>query len=368
MPEIDWPARARELAADFATRAREHDREASFPHENFAALHEAGFLKLVVPGRYGGYEVPLTTFLRTQEEFGAGDSATALGLNMHQVRFGSEREAGSYPEHWFAEMCRGAVEHGWLSNTAATEEGLGSPAGGGLPETTAVESEGGWLINGRKTFTTMAPALEFLILLARVGTDDDNPEIGTFMLRRGDPGLRVEETWDSLGMRASGSHDLVLEDVHLPADRLMGRRVPGQPDPRGASGQTWFALGVAATTIGIALGARDYAVNFARDTCPRRQDSHPRVFWRPLPGGAHRCAYPARSGTRLRRRGSLGNAAPGRHAPRRPRRRCQDRDHERLHRGRRPGHAHRRRGQPAEVAAHRALLPRCSRRPAQSAP
>ncbi len=268
MGDIDWVARAQELARDFSGRAEQHDREGSFPFENFEELREAGFLKLTVPQSHGGYEVPLSLFLRTQEELASGDGSTALALNMHQIRFGSEREAHTYPARWFDEMCRGAVEEGALSNTAATEEGLGSPAGGGIPETLAVAHEGGWTINGRKTFTTMAPVLQYIILSARISSTSDRPEIGTFMVRPTDEGVTVEETWDSLGMRATGSHDLVLTNVRLPGDRLMVRRTHGQPDPRGASGQTWFALGVAATTIGVARAAREYAVEFARTRTP----------------------------------------------------------------------------------------------------
>ena len=264
-----WVALARGLASRFSERAAQHDREASFPFENFEDLREAGFLRLTVPKRFGGEEVALSTFLRTQEELARGDGSTALALNMHQIRFGAEREAGSYPAQWFETMCRGAVEHGWLCNTVATEEGLGSPAGGGVPETVAVEQEGGWVINGRKTFTTMAPALEFFILSARIDAPgEEKPVIGTFMLRPGDEGMSVVETWDSLGMRATGSHDLLLHDVRLSPDRLMGRRTLGQPDPRGAASQAWFALGVASTTVGVATAARDYAVDFARTRTP----------------------------------------------------------------------------------------------------
>ena len=188
---------------------------------------------------------------------------------MHLIRFGSEREAHTYPEAWFDQLCREAVEHGWLCNTAATEEGLGSPAGGGAPETTAVESEGGWLINGRKTFTTMAPLLHSFIVMASIPQEGtERPAIGNFMLYRDDPGFRVEETWDSLGMRSTGSHDIVLDNVQLGPERLMTRRNPGSADPRGISGFVWFALGLSATTIGVARAARDYAVGYARERTP----------------------------------------------------------------------------------------------------
>ena len=124
-PGIDWPARARELAPRFNRRAARHDREGSFPFENFTDLVAAGFARLTVPRSHGGYEASLSTFLRVQEELAAGDGSTALAFNMHLIRFGSEREAHTYPQVWFDQLCREAVERGWLCNTAATEEGLG---------------------------------------------------------------------------------------------------------------------------------------------------------------------------------------------------------------------------------------------------
>lgn len=269
MPEPDWMAVAADLAARFAARAARHDREASFPFENFDDLRDEGLLRLTVPRRFGGFEAPLTTFLRVQETLAAGDGSTALALNMHQLRFGAERESPSYPEAWFAVFCRGAVDHGWLVNTAATEEGLGSPAGGGTPATTAVRTADGWRLDGRKTFTTMAPALHFFIVLAHApGPAGEPPVLANFVVYRDDRGVSIDETWDSLGMRATGSHDLVLDGVTLPADRLLNQRRAGSPDARGAAGFAWFALGVAATTIGVAQAARDYAVAFARERTP----------------------------------------------------------------------------------------------------
>ncbi len=267
--EIDWVKRAQQLAANFATRAAENDRAGRFPFENFTELAEAGFAGLTVPASHGGAELALSAFLRVQEELAAGDGSTALALNMHLIRFGSEREAHTYPLHWFDQLCREAVEHGWLCNTEATEEGLGSPAGGGLPETTAVESEGGWLLNGRKTFTTMAPILHSFIVMAAIpATGSARPAIGNFMVYRDDPGFRIEETWDALGMRSTGSHDIVLQCVRLGPERLMTRREAGSPDPRGRAGFVWFALGVSATTIGVARAARDYSVAYARERTP----------------------------------------------------------------------------------------------------
>ena len=269
MADRDWVARASALAARFAERAARHDREGSFPHENFAELREAGFLRLTVPRSHGGFGLPLSRFVRIQEALAAGDGSTALALNMHLIRFGAEREAPLYPARWFEELCRGAVEEGRLVNTAATEEGLGSPAGGGVPDTVAAPVEGGWVIEGRKTFVTLAPELWYMPVLARLDAPAGGaPQVADFMVLRDDAGVRIEETWDALGMRASGSHDLVLEGVRLGEDRFLGYRDKAAPSPRGRAGGVWFALGVAATATGVARAARDYAVAFARERAP----------------------------------------------------------------------------------------------------
>lgn len=271
-PDRDWVARARELAARFAERAAAHDREGSFPFENFAELREAGFYGLTVPRKFGGAEASLATYLGVLEALARGDGSTALAFMMHLKTFGQEREAPSYPARWFERFCRGAVERGELVNTVATEEGLGSPSGGGLPDTTARREGDGWVLEGRKTFTTLAPVLHHFIVLARIEEDGGGPpRVGNFLVMRGEPGLRVVETWDALGMRATGSHDVVLERVRLPADRLLNAREAGSPDPRAGAGMAWFGLGVCAVTIGVATAARDYAVAFARERTPNSQ-------------------------------------------------------------------------------------------------
>lgn len=269
MSHDHWVTSARQLADHFARRAAEHDRAGSFPFENFDDLRSAGFYGLTIPKRFGGSEAPLHTYLAVLEALAKGDGSTALSFMMHLKTFGQERESPAYPPEWLETMARGAIEHGHLVNTVATEEGLGSPAGGGLPDTTARPVDGGWVLSGRKTFTTLAPVLHYFIVLARIPTPEgEPPQLANLMVLRTDPGLRIEETWDSLGMRATGSHDTVFEDIQLPLDRLLNRRTLGRADARGAAGMAWFALGLAAVTIGVASAARDYAVAYARERTP----------------------------------------------------------------------------------------------------
>jgi alkylation response protein AidB-like acyl-CoA dehydrogenase len=271
--DVDWAGRARTLAERFAERAGRYDREGSFPFENFDELRAEGFYGLTVPRRFGGAEAPIGVYLDVLGAIGRGCGSTALAFMMHLKTFGQEREAPSYPEGWFAHLCGGAVERGELVNTVATEEGLGSPSGGGVPDTVAKREGDGWVVSGRKTFTTLAPALHNFIVLARIedGRMGGRARVGNFLIFRGEPGLQVVETWDALGMRATGSHDVVLEQVRLPGDRLLNEREAGSPDPRAGAGLAWFALGLCAVTIGVASAARDYAVEFARERAPNSQ-------------------------------------------------------------------------------------------------
>jgi len=207
-------------------RARAPRRDGSFPFENFDDLREAGFYGLTVPRRFGGAEVPLSTYLAVLEQIARADGSTALAFMMHLKTFGQERESPSYPPEWFERMCTGAVQHGQLVNTVATEEGLGSPAGGGLPDTIAVPDEGGWRLSGRKTFTTLAPLLHHFIVLVRIPVPEGQaPELANFMVLRTDPGLRIEETWDSLSMRSTAAHLLSMTST-------AARPPPQSPYPR----------------------------------------------------------------------------------------------------------------------------------------
>jgi len=266
---MDWIEKARALAVTFAERAPQHDREGSFPFENFADLREAGFFGLTIPAAFAGAEAPLHTYLGVLEALAKGDGSTALSFMMHLKTFGQERESPSYPPEWLEEMARGAMTDGYLVNAVATEEGLGSPAGGGLPDTTASPDGDGWVLDGRKTFTTLAPVLHYFVVLAQIPVaEGERPRLGNFLVLRTDPGLRIEETWDSLGMRATGSHDTIFEGVHLDGDRLFNERIIGSADARGGAGMAWFALGLCAVTIGVATAARDYAVAYARERTP----------------------------------------------------------------------------------------------------
>lgn len=244
------------LACRFAERAGKHDREGSFPHENFAELFEAGYLKLTVPREFGGDGSSLYEMVLLQERLGYGDGSTALAVGWHVGQVLHFRECRKWPEPLFAELCRDIVERGVMINTFASEPASGSPSRGGKPETEAAKTDGGWLISGRKTFSTLSPALDRFVVTAYV---PDEGAVGEFLVRKGE-GVKVEETWNTMGMRATGSHDVVLRNAFVPEGARLG---PASVDDGGG----WL-LHIPACYMGIAMAARDFALDFARTYKP----------------------------------------------------------------------------------------------------
>ncbi|RIX51569.1 acyl-CoA dehydrogenase [Paenibacillus nanensis] len=258
--ERERAAMAEELAARFAERAARHDREGSFPFENFADLKEAGYLKLTVPAEFGGDGISLYELVLLQERLAYGDGATALAVGWHLGQVFHFSVADKWPRSLFAELCESVVRDGTMINTFASEAATGSPSRGGKPETVAVHADGGYWLTGRKTFSTLSPILDRFVVTAYVPNEN---AVSEFLVRRTEQ-VKLVETWDTLGMRATGSHDVVLEGAFVPeSDRIKGKEVN--------DGGGWL-LHIPACYMGIAMAARDYALEYARTYQPNYLD------------------------------------------------------------------------------------------------
>ncbi len=265
-------ADARTLSRAFAARAGAHDRDASFPHENMAALHASGLLALSVPAALGGGGHGLRLACDVVGTVAEGCAATALVLAMQLVHQRQVARSGRFPMALRERVGRAAVEHGALINALRVEPALGTPARGGLPATVARRAaDGSWRLSGHKIYSTGAPGLTWGLCFAR--TDEPAPRVGQFLLplRATDggfaPGVRMEETWDQLGLRASGSHDLLLDDVSLPAEHALDLAPPGPPAPD-PEGTAWQCLVVAGLYTGVARAARDWFTAFLHARAP----------------------------------------------------------------------------------------------------
>ncbi|OMF38739.1 acyl-CoA dehydrogenase [Paenibacillus sp. FSL H8-0548] len=244
------------LAARFAERAAVHDLEGSFPHENFDDLKEAGYLKLTVPKEYGGEGISLHEMVALQERLAYGDGSTALAVGWHIGQVLHLRTTRKWPEEQFDKLCRAIVEGGAMINTFASEASSGSPSRGGRPETTARQVDGGYLITGRKTFSTLSPILDRFVVTAYLPEEE---AVADFLIYKNER-VSILETWDTIGMRGTGSHDVVLDDVFAAnEDRLFGKGID--------DGGGWL-LHIPACYLGIALAARDFALSFAQTYRP----------------------------------------------------------------------------------------------------
>ncbi len=261
--QAEFMALADKLAVRAAERAAVYDRENTFPFETFRELQQSGYLALTVPQELGGCGANVLEVALAQERLARGDGSVALAATMHLGHVGMLAQTRAWPDALFERLCREIVTEGALINAAASEPDLGSPSRGGLPSTTATRTATGWRLNGRKSWTSLAPALRYFTVMAAVHVEGQQPYRANFLVPAGTPGLQIEESWDNLSMRATASHDLILADVELPDDALLpeaGARIPS--DPRG------WGLVTGAVYTGIAFAARDFAVHYARERRP----------------------------------------------------------------------------------------------------
>lgn len=263
---------AQALAEKFAQRAAEHDREGTFPFENYADVRAVGLPALIVPEQYGGWGASLLETVMTMGALAVGDGSTALNVTMHMQTLGGAIEAQGWPAPLLEKVCRDAVDHGLLINSIATEPELGSPSRGGKPKTRAKpiyaagEQPVAWVITGRKNFASMVPTLDYMIIPAVL--DDGSEDVGRFLVPRSDA-IEIIETWDAMGMRTTGSHDIILHDVRVPHDYIIGRGSTDNPHQKSKpTANPWFALGVSAVYVGVAVAALQAAARYAKERVP----------------------------------------------------------------------------------------------------
>src|SRR3984885_8823721 len=258
--------RASVLASEFAARAALHDRDASFPFENFNRLSEAGLLALTVPVALGGVGAGARDAARILNIFGKADPSTALVLSMHYIQHLLMARGVRWPDRLARKLARETVEGVALVNALRAEPALGSPARGGLPATVARKTDTGWRLSGRKIYSTGAPILKWYAVWAR--TDEPDLRVGLFLVPAGLPGTRLIETWDHLGLRASGSHDIVFDDVVFPLDYEIDVRKPEEWQVPDFTQATVHAIFVAAIYDGVARAARDWLIDFLKSRVP----------------------------------------------------------------------------------------------------
>lgn len=250
------------LIPAFQSREPALDELNSFPFENIKDLKKIGYTKAMLPQNGG---MSLVDFIQHQELIAKGCGATGLSIGWHT---GILMEYAEY-RHWnpaITDFLIEEIQNGKLVNAAASERNAGSPLRGARFKTNAVRDGQEYVINGEKTFTSAAPVLDYVFVSASIG---ETKEAAVFLVPMSAEGVSIRETWDSVAMRGTASHDLILENVRIPADYIVEKLDQSQRLRRKGS-----LLHIPACYIGIAGAARDYALKFAASYTPAALD-HP---------------------------------------------------------------------------------------------
>ncbi len=263
MAVSDAIAIAQRLAPRFAARAAGYDRDGTFPVEDFADLRAAGLFGLMVPTKLGGMGAGFADYAGVAFELARGNGPTALVFNMHASVTGALSavsdelaETLGVPKEALEARDRmlGAAAAGSWYAVAMSERGIGSRLS--QMATSYEPVEGGYHIKGAKTFVSGAGNADGYLVAARDITDQS--VVSQFLVQSDVAGLRVEQTWDSLGMRATSSQDLHI-DVTVPAGTLLGG-MPGLAVVVAEMMPHWLIASYAAVYVGIAQAAVDAAV------------------------------------------------------------------------------------------------------------
>ena len=274
------------LGAKFAERAPVHDKEASFPTQNYIDLRDAGFLKLVIPEEFGGYGFSLGEYATIGAEIGKYCGATALTFNMHTssmmwLRFmfemsnltDDERTAFTrMREIQFAKV----VNDGAIFSQPISEGGTNWTSD--PIKTSCRNVDSGWVINGFKKFASLAGHCDYYSIVCTEhfeGKDPAHEDTMDFAVHKDAPGLSVVGEWDPLGMRGTSSRDLILKDGFVSEDDMMM--------PAGVFGKTlsqWPHMMATLTPayMGISQAAYDFTVQYLRGETPGQPPIDRRVY------------------------------------------------------------------------------------------
>ena len=247
--------KCRELAADFAIRSAQHDRDASHPIENYQRLRDEGFLALTVARKWGGAGASFLDHTIAYEALGQGCPSTALAFNMHAsvvMPLLECVETATETKRRIAQM----VVHDRCLIAGNFSEPITTALIGERPlKTRARRIDGGYNLSGRKMFASMLEAADYVLVMA-YPDEATAPFAGIIlMLPRVIEGRSVDPNWDVLGMRATRSDSLILDECRLPDSAVVFR----SHDMRSFRHAylNWFWASYTAVYLGLAAAAYD---------------------------------------------------------------------------------------------------------------
>ena len=258
----------RRLARDYAQRelaplAAERDREARFDREMIRQMAELGFLGMLIPEAFDGLGLDAQAYLLALEEVAVADASAAVTLSVHNslptqmlLTFGTEAQRQAF----LPRMARGE----WLGAFCLSEPEAGSDAAS--LRTQAVRDSDDWVLTGTKAWVSHGTEADVLLCMARTDAPDarrGSKGISAFILTPELPGFRVGKKEDKMGLRASPTVQIVLDECRVPADRLLGAEGQGLVYALGSLDHG--RLGIAAQAIGIARAALEASARYVAE-------------------------------------------------------------------------------------------------------
>jgi acyl-CoA dehydrogenase len=253
----DWISLMSDLGRDFAARTAEHDANDSFVAENYATLKERGTMAAGVPSELGGGGASHEVLCAMIRELSRHCSSTGLAFSMHTHLIGTLaylwRSGNKAPE-------------GMLRRVAGENLTLISSGGSDwLPGSGKLEKvEGGFRFNARKIFSSGVPAGDILMTTGVYADPKDGPTVYHFPVPLKSDGVKILDTWKTLGMRGTGSHDVEIKDVFLPDAVMQGVRRPAGKWHPFMHAVALVALPIFYSAyLGVAESAREIALSLA---------------------------------------------------------------------------------------------------------
>ena len=236
------------------------DKENQFPDEAVRKLAELGLMGIPYPKEYGGAGLDALSYAIAVEELSRVDGGTGVILSAHVslgswpiFAYGTEEQKQKY----LVPLAKGEK----LGAFGLTEPNAGSDAGG--TETTALDKGDYWLLNGGKIFITNAPKADTYVVFAVTTPDIGTRGISAFIVEKGWEGFTFGDHYDKMGIRSSSTAELIFNDVKVPKENLLGKE--GQGFKIAMSTLDGGRIGIAAQALGIAQGAYEAAVDYAKE-------------------------------------------------------------------------------------------------------
>lgn len=242
-----------------APGAMERDRTKEFPLQIFKQLSQMGMMGLPFPEEYGGGGADTVSFAIVTEELSRTCASTGITYSAHISLGGAPLHlfgTKEQKEKYLIPICLGNT----FGAFGLTEPNAGSDAGG--TKTTATEENGEFVINGNKCFITNASYAKHLALTAVTGGTNGEKEISSIIVPTDTPGFSVIENYEKLGLNASNTTELILNNVRVPVDHLLGKR--GEGFKQFLITLDGGRIGIGAMAVGIAQGAYEKALKYAK--------------------------------------------------------------------------------------------------------